>query len=25
MITALGHLDQLKPGGHFDEIQPFAH
>jgi glutamate decarboxylase len=24
-ISALAHLDQLKPGGHFDEIQPFAH
>ena len=24
-ITALGHLDKLKPGGHFDEVQPFAH
>ena len=24
-ITALAHLDELKPGGHFDELQPFAH
>ena len=24
-ITALTHLDELKPGGHFDELQPFAH
>ena len=24
-ITALAHLDQLKPGGHFDSMQPFAH
>jgi glutamate decarboxylase len=24
-IAALAHLDQLKPGGHFDDIQPFAH
>ena len=24
-ITALNHLDQLKPNGHFDEVQPFAH
>jgi glutamate decarboxylase len=24
-ITALEHLDQLKPGGHFDTVQPFAH
>ena len=24
-ITALAHLDTLKPGGHFDELQPFAH
>jgi glutamate decarboxylase len=24
-ITALEHLDQLKPGGHFDSVQPFAH
>ena len=24
-ITALAHLDQLKPGGHFDSVQPFAH
>ena len=25
MITALAHLDALKPQGHFDELQPFAH
>ena len=25
MITALGHLDELKPQGHFDQLQPFAH
>ncbi len=24
-VTALGHLDQLKPGGYFDTEQPFAH
>lgn len=24
-ITALSHLDELKPNGHFDEVQPFAH
>jgi glutamate decarboxylase len=24
-ITALKHLDELKPGGHFDELQPFSH
>ena len=24
-ITALSHLDELKPRGHFNEIQPFAH
>ena len=24
-ITALAHLDELKPGGHFDDLQPFAH
>lgn len=24
-VTALEHLDQLKPGGHFDSVQPFAH
>jgi glutamate decarboxylase len=24
-VTALDHLDQLKPGGHFDSVQPFAH
>jgi len=22
---ALASLDELKPGGHFDELQPFAH
>ncbi|ORA35300.1 glutamate decarboxylase [Mycobacterium aquaticum] len=25
MITALGHLDELKPGGFFDRVQPFTH
>lgn len=25
MVTVLNHLDELKPGGHFDEVQPFAH
>jgi glutamate decarboxylase len=25
MITALGHLDKLKPGGFFDRVQPFTH
>ena len=25
MITVLAHLDALKPQGHFDELQPFAH
>ncbi|WP_029367654.1 glutamate decarboxylase [Mycobacterium sp. UM_WWY] len=25
LITALGHLDQLKPGGFFDRVQPFTH
>lgn len=25
MVTVLKHLDELKPGGHFDEVQPFAH
>ncbi|MGE2715656.1 glutamate decarboxylase [Mycolicibacterium litorale] len=25
MITVLEHLDELKPGGHFDGVQPFAH
>ena len=25
IITALAHLDELKPGGHFDQLQPFAH
>jgi glutamate decarboxylase len=24
-ITVLTHLDELKPGGHFDQFQPFAH
>jgi glutamate decarboxylase len=24
-ITALSHLDELKPNGHFDQVQPFAH
>jgi glutamate decarboxylase len=24
-ITALAHLDELKPDGHFNELQPFAH
>jgi glutamate decarboxylase len=24
-ITALNSLDELKPGGHFNELQPFAH
>jgi glutamate decarboxylase len=24
-ITAIGNLDALKPRGHFDEVQPFAH
>jgi glutamate decarboxylase len=24
-LTALTHLDELKPGGHFDQVQPFAH
>lgn len=24
-ITVLKHLDELKPGGQFDEVQPFAH
>src|ERR1700754_2015527 len=24
-IAALAHLDELKPRGHFNEIQPFAH
>jgi glutamate decarboxylase len=24
LITVLGHLDALKPQGHFDELQPFA-
>ncbi|WP_193046123.1 glutamate decarboxylase [Mycolicibacterium baixiangningiae] len=25
MVTVLKHLDELKPGGHFNEVQPFAH
>ncbi|MDV3127423.1 glutamate decarboxylase [Mycobacterium sp. 21AC1] len=25
IITVLTHLDALKPNGHFDEVQPFAH
>jgi glutamate decarboxylase len=25
LVTALGHLDALKPDGHFDQVQPFAH
>ena len=25
IITALGHLDELKPNGYFDQLQPFAH
>lgn len=25
VVTALGHLDQLKPEGHFDHLKPFAH
>jgi glutamate decarboxylase len=25
ILTALAHLDELKPGGHFDQLQPFAH
>ncbi|MUL81277.1 MULTISPECIES: glutamate decarboxylase [unclassified Mycolicibacterium] len=25
LTTALKHLDELKPGGHFDTEQPFAH
>ena len=25
IVTALGQLDALKPGGQFDELQPFAH
>jgi glutamate decarboxylase len=24
-LTALTHLDELKPGGHFDQVRPFAH
>jgi glutamate decarboxylase len=24
-LTALAHLDELKPGGHFDRVEPFAH
>jgi glutamate decarboxylase len=23
--TALSHLDALKPQGHFDQLEPFAH
>jgi glutamate decarboxylase len=23
--TVMAQLDELKPGGHFDEVQPFAH
>jgi glutamate decarboxylase len=25
IITALKSLDELKPNGHFDVMQPFAH
>jgi glutamate decarboxylase len=25
ITTAIAHLDELKPGGHFNEVQPFAH
>jgi glutamate decarboxylase len=25
IITALDQLDELKPGGHFNKLQPFAH
>jgi glutamate decarboxylase len=25
MVTVLSHLDTLKPNGHFDTLQPFAH
>jgi glutamate decarboxylase len=25
VVTALAHLDELKPGGYFDQFQPFAH
>jgi glutamate decarboxylase len=25
VVTALAHLDELKPGGHFNQLQPFAH
>jgi glutamate decarboxylase len=25
IVKALNTLDELKPGGHFDELQPFAH
>ena len=25
MITVLAHLDELRPGGYFDQLQPFAH
>jgi hypothetical protein len=25
MNTVMAHLDELKPGGYFDRVQPFAH
>ena len=25
ILTVLKSLDELKPNGHFDELQPFAH
>jgi glutamate decarboxylase len=25
VVTALKSLDELKPNGHFDDLQPFAH
>ena len=25
MITVLAHLDEIKPNGYFDRLQPFAH
>jgi glutamate decarboxylase len=25
LVTVLATLDALKPQGHFDELQPFAH
>ena len=25
IVTTLTHLDALKPQGHFDQLQPFAH